>query len=338
MWDRLLVDCHIATLEGARATARHRHQWGDRHPGRQDRPGRQATELAGFGPGSRCARRRLGHAGPDRLPHPSGVRRHPRRRACDAPGRRELRGDRRPAGSRRRSRDRAGVGRRTARAAPAAPPRADAGGVTTVEIKSGYGLDIAERAAAAQRGARRSRGRADRADPARAARAPADQRDRRALMSARSSKADPGRGQGKDLATSVDAFCEGIAFTPDEVERVFKAARATAFGYASTPSNCATSTARSWPRYGAVGRPSGASRRSRRRGDGRGGDRRVLLPGAFYALRRRASRRSSCCASTRCRSRSPPTAIRAPRRSVAHLAMNMACTLFGLTPEEALLA
>ena len=49
------------------------------------------TELAGFRAKEvDRARRRLGHAGPDRLPHPPRLRRHPRRRACDAPRRREL--------------------------------------------------------------------------------------------------------------------------------------------------------------------------------------------------------------------------------------------------------
>ena len=47
-----------------------------------------------------------------------------------------------------------------------------------------------------------------------------------------------------ELATSVDAFCETIAFTPDEVERLFKAAaRPRPPASSSTPSNCPTSTA-----------------------------------------------------------------------------------------------
>ena len=58
------------------------------------------------------------------------------------------------------------------------------GGCTTVEIKSGYGLDVDERAQAAalRRAARRRRGGADRADPARAPRPPRRPADRRALM------------------------------------------------------------------------------------------------------------------------------------------------------------
>ena len=97
MWDRLLVDCNIATFEerpgnplglienGAIGIA----------DGKIVRVGKR-TELAGFRAKEvDRARRRLGDAGPDRLPHPPRLRRHPRRRACDAPRGRELRGDRR---------------------------------------------------------------------------------------------------------------------------------------------------------------------------------------------------------------------------------------------------
>ena len=85
-----------------------------------------------------------------------------------------------------------------------------------------------------------------------------------------------------------------------------------------TISNISTRPApRRWPRPGTVA---------------------VLLPGAFYALQENAEAAGrSCCAST-----SVPIAIAtdcnpgtSPLLSPT-LAMNMACTLFGLTPEEAL--
>ena len=64
----------------------------------------------------------------------------------------------------------------------------------------------------------------------------------------------------------------------------------------------------------------------------------VMLPGAFYTLRETqaaAGRRS--CAPPACRWRWPPTATPAPSPMTSLLlAMNMACTLFRLTPEEAL--
>ena len=63
----------------------------------------------------------------------------------------------------------------------------------------------------------------------------------------------------------------------------------------------------------------------------------VLLPARSIPCASASSRRSSCCAGTACRWRWPPTAIPAPRRSLSLLAiLNIACTLFGLTPEEAL--
>jgi imidazolonepropionase len=62
----------------------------------------------------------------------------------------------------------------------------------------------------------------------------------------------------------------------------------------------------------------------------------VLLPGAFYFLRDTDCRRSNCCAGTACdggvyrlqSGSSPCTSLL--------LMLNMACTLFRLTPEEAL--
>ena len=60
MWDRLLVDCSIATLEArARQSARAHRQWRDRHRRRQDRPRRQAHRARRFPrEGGRRARRR----------------------------------------------------------------------------------------------------------------------------------------------------------------------------------------------------------------------------------------------------------------------------------------
>ena len=64
----------------------------------------------------------------------------------------------------------------------------------------------------------------------------------------------------------------------------------------------------------------------------------VLLPGAFYALREtRLPPVAALRARAACRWRSPPTAIpgTSPTTSLP-LMLNMACTLFRLTPEEAL--
>ena len=91
------------------------------------------------------ARGRVGDAGPHRLPHASRLRRQSRRRVRSAPQRRHVRRNR--AGRRRHQ----GHGRATRAATEdelvaASRPRLAAladEGVTTVEIKSGYGLDTA---------------------------------------------------------------------------------------------------------------------------------------------------------------------------------------------------
>ena len=100
------------------------------------------------------------------------------------------------------------------------------GGCTTVEIKSGYGLD--RRASCGCSGSRTSsaEGETVRVVPTLLAlhALPADQRDRRAhYVSEIVDRLIPAAAK-QGLATSVDAFCETIAFTPDEVERLFKAA------------------------------------------------------------------------------------------------------------------
>ena len=115
-----------------------------------------------------------GHAGPDRLPHPPGVRRQSRRRTCHAPCRRELRGHRQ--GRRRHRLDRRGdrgVGRGVAHRA-AAPPRADARRLHDGRDQVGYGLDPKSemRLLKIARRAWRSGSGADRPDAARAPRAP----------------------------------------------------------------------------------------------------------------------------------------------------------------------
>lgn len=108
-------------------------------------------------------------------------------------------------------------------------PRLDAllaEGVTTVEIKSGYGLDLANET-----------------KQLRAARALADERAVRIATTFLGAHALPPGRDADDyisevvdemlpaiadahLADAVDAFCEGIGFTPDQTERVFAAAAA----------------------------------------------------------------------------------------------------------------
>jgi imidazolonepropionase len=227
----------------------------------------------------------------------------------------------------------------------AALPRLDqmlAEGVATVEVKSGYGLDP-EAELKMLRAARRLaelrpvtivttflgahaippeyRGRAD---------AYLDEVAIPTMQDAR----DEG------LIDAVDAFCEGIAFSPAQVERLFTAARALGLPvklHAEQLSNLGGAALAA--RFGAL------SADHLEYLDEEGviamvahGTVAVILPGAFYTLRetrqppidllRRHGARMAVA--TDC---NPGTA---PMTSLM-LAMNMACTLFRMTPEEALL-
>ena len=100
------------------------------------------------------------------------------------------------------------------------------GGCTTIEIKSGYGLDAKTELRLLKIADQLGDGEAVRIVPTLLAlhALPADQRDRRAhYISEIVDKLIPSAAQ-QGIATSIDAFCETIAFTPDEVERVFKTA------------------------------------------------------------------------------------------------------------------
>lgn len=223
-------------------------------------------------------------------------------------------------------------------------PRLDAliaEGVATVEIKSGYGLTIA-----------------DELKMLRAARRLGTLRPVRVSTSYLAAHAVPPEYKGRadayldevvlpgmeaahaeGLIDAVDGFCEGIAFSPAQIAGVFD--RAGALGlpvklHAEQLSNLGG--ARLAAGYGALSADhlehldaEGA------RAMAAAGTVAVLLPGAFYFLRekqtppvvllRQAGARIAVA--TDCNPGSSPL-------SSLLLAMNMACTLFGLTPEEAL--
>ena len=214
-------------------------------------------------------------------------------------------------------------------------------GVTTIEIKSGYGLTIT-----------------DEIKMLRVARQIGRERPVRVTTSFLAAHAVPPEYKGQPdaylddvvlpgldaahaegLVDAVDGFCEGIAFSPAQIERLFD--RADGLGlpvklHAEQLSNL-----------------GGAALTARHKGlsadyleylDDAGvkamatsGTVAVLLPGAFYALRetqlppvdplRHAG--VPMAVATDC---NPGTS---PLTSLL-LAMNMACTLFRLTPEEAL--
>jgi imidazolonepropionase len=221
-------------------------------------------------------------------------------------------------------------------------PRVDAllaDGVATIEVKSGYGLDLETE--------RRM---------LRTARAVAEARPVEVVTSFLGAHAVPA-GTDADtyidtvcipalralsaegLVDAVDGFCEGIAFTPDQIARVFDAARALGLPvklHAEQLSHTGGTALAA--RYGAL---SADHVEYATEADAAAMDEArtvaVLLPGAFYTLHE--TRKPPVAAF---RAHGVPMALAtdcnpgsSPMTSLL-LAMNMGCTLFGLTPEEAL--
>lgn len=213
-------------------------------------------------------------------------------------------------------------------------------GVTTLEIKSGYGLSL-EHEAKCLRVAR-----------ALARESEVDVRTTflgaHALPSEFAGRADayvdevlrmlPAL-QAEGLVDAVDVFCERIAFSPAQTERVFAAARAAGLPVKLHAEQLSDSGGAALAaRYGALScdhlewlSEAGA------RAMAAAGTVAVLLPGAFYFLRETRlppidllrSLGVPIAVSTDCNPGSSPcTSIL--------LMLNMACTLFRLTPEEAL--
>jgi imidazolonepropionase len=142
------------------------------------------------------------------------------------------------------------------------------------------------------------------------------------------------------LADAVDGFCEGIAFTPAQSERVFRKARELGLPvklHAEQLSNLGG--AKLAARYGALS----ADHLEHLDEEGvaamaAAGTVAALLPGAFYTLRE-----TQLPPLALLRKHGVPIAIAtdcnpgsSPLNSIL-LTMNMACTLFRMTPEEALL-
>lgn len=224
-------------------------------------------------------------------------------------------------------------------------PRLDAllaEGVTTIEIKSGYGLDH-EAELRMLRAARRL----------------AHLRPVRVMTSFLGAHAVPPEYRGRadaylsevclpalraahaqGLVDAVDGFCEGIAFSPAQIEVVFTEARALGLPVKLHAEQLSHSGGAALAvRFGAL---SVDHIEYATEDDARlmaaAGTVAVLLPGAFYALRETrlppvAALRAAAvpmALATDCNPGSSPL-------TSLLLAMNMACTLFRLTPTEALL-
>ncbi len=223
-------------------------------------------------------------------------------------------------------------------------PRLDAliaEGVTTVEVKSGYGLNAA-----------------DEAKMLRAARHLPDRRDVRVVTTFLGAHALPPEYVGDSdgyiddvctqiptlasagLADAVDAFCEGIGFTTAQVDRIFAAACAAGLPVKLHAEQLsALGGASLAARYGAL---SADHLEHATEADvaamAAAGTVAVLLPGAYYFMRETMlppiaalrAHRVPIAIATDCNPGTSP--LTSPL-----LVLNMAATLFRLTVEEALL-
>lgn len=226
----------------------------------------------------------------------------------------------------------------------AALPRLDslmAEGVTGIEIKSGYGLDLASEGKMLSVATRLGQ--------------ETGIRIQRTFLGAHALPPEY-KGRADDyiahicddmlpalhqagLVDAVDAFCEKIAFTPAQTERIFKTARSLGLPvklHAEQLSNQHGSALAA--RYHALS----SDHLEYLDEDGvkamkESGTVAVLLPGAFYFLRE-----TQLPPIDLLRKHGVPIAIATdhnPGTSPVHsllLMMNMACTIFRLTPEEAL--
>jgi imidazolonepropionase len=214
-------------------------------------------------------------------------------------------------------------------------------GVTTVEIKSGYGLDLETEIRMLEVARRLGR------DPGvdvvtsflGAHALPAEfASDRHAYLDLVCEEVLPEVAR-RGLADAVDAFCETIAFTPEETARVFAAANRHGLPvklHADQLSDSGGAALAARHRALSADHLEHTSEAGVRAMAG-AGTIAMLLPGAFYTLKQsrmppiEAFRRHGVpmAIATDCNPGSSPLCS-------LLLALNMACTLFGLSPEEAL--
>jgi imidazolonepropionase len=213
-------------------------------------------------------------------------------------------------------------------------------GVTTLEIKSGYGLALEHERKSLR--VARALGRAHKVDvrttflgahalPPEFAGAPDAYVEEVLRMLPQL--------HGERLVDAVDAFCERIAFSPAQVSRVFEAARRLGLPVKLHAEQLSDSAgAQLAARFGALScdhlewlSEEGAAAMAA------AGTVAVLLPGAFYFLRETRvppvdllrGHGVRMAVSTDCNPGTSPC-------TSPLLMLNMACTLFRLTPEEAL--
>ncbi len=214
-------------------------------------------------------------------------------------------------------------------------------GVATLEIKSGYGLMVGDEEKmliAASEIGRAARMRVKRTLLALHALPPEFKNDRAGYVRLVCEEMIPSVAM-RGLADAVDAFCEGIGFTRDEVRSVFETAKKAGLRvklHAEQLSN--QNGAALAAEFGALSADhleyideAGVAAMAK------AGTVAVILPGAFYALKETRKPPVHLF-----RKHGVPMAVATdmnPGTSpvlAAPAMMNMAATLFGLTPEEAL--
>lgn len=214
-------------------------------------------------------------------------------------------------------------------------------GVTTIEIKSGYGLDLKTEEKILKTAARLAK--------------EAGLRIHRTFLGAHALPPEfKGRPDAyidhickdmiphvarKKLADSVDVFCEGIGFTPGQTERVFRAAKKAGLAvrlHADQLSDLNGAGIAARHRALSADHLEHTNEQSVR-SMARAGTVAVLLPGAYYCLRdtnlppidKFRKHKVPMAVATDCNPGTSPT-------TSLLLMLNMATTLFRLTPEEAL--
>lgn len=215
-------------------------------------------------------------------------------------------------------------------------------GVTTVEVKSGYGLDIDTELSMLRvaRALESSHGVSVSTTLLAAHALPPEFRDDRAGYLDMVCEELVPEAARTGLADAVDAFCEHIAFTPEECERVLRtgtehglatrlhADQLSDLGGAALAASLGARSADHLEYTSRAGVEAMAAR----------GTVAVLLPGAFYFLREKQAPPVDAF-----RAAGVPMAVATDLNpgsspvSSPLLAMNLACVLFRLTPEEALL-
>jgi imidazolonepropionase len=214
-------------------------------------------------------------------------------------------------------------------------------GVTTVEIKSGYGLETQAEAKTLRVARRIGRERPVRVRTTflGAHAVPPEFKGRSADYTALVAGPMLDTIAAEGLADAVDVFCEGIAFSPDETRAVFAAAQAKGLAvkiHAEQLSNLGGAALAA--EMGALSADhleyldeAGVIAMAK------SGTVAVVLPGAFYFLRETQKppidllRRHGVAIALATDANPGSSPLTSPL-----LVMNMACTLFRLTPEEAL--